>query len=363
LPAWLKIEGGKIVKNEKADAVRKAFRLAGLGIGSKNILRKLNGSLDRESKGYSLSWLTRTLCNRAVLGEFQPHHYNENGRRVPYGDVVPNYFPAIVTQSEFDAARAEITRKNRIPNDKRYRGGGDRFSNVANNLFSGLLRDVTSEPERGMGFAAVNGIAYLSSAFAADGRKSNRLRYKKFESAFLGFLQDLDWKSVAGASESDEEKAAKVELETILAELDRTVRRIAAKTEAMDDPELDAATLRVLAATIAKDEARVATLETEKTRLHVTVEAARAKCNALHSPAALLSLVASGDNETRLRLRTEIRRRVSRIEFTFDASFFGATDLRGGGWTVVRIRFVNGAERAIVFKGECASLWKLDAKP
>jgi hypothetical protein len=363
VPAWLtaRKEDDKIVEiveNEKADAVREAFRLAGLGIGSKNILRELNGRLARESKGYSLSWLTRTLCNRAVLGEFQPHRYAENGRRVPDGDVVPNYFPAIVTQSEFDAARAEITRKNRIPNDKRYRGGGDRFSNVANNLFSGLLKDVTSEPERGMGFAAVNGIAYLSSVFSADGRKSNRIKYKKFESAFLCFLKDLDWKSVAGQSESDEEKAASVKLETVLTELDRAARLVAAKTAAADE-ETDVAASRFLAAQIARLEARVSTLEAERNALHLTVEAARAKCTTLHSPEALRDLIAAGDNETRLRLRTEIRRRISRIEFTFGFSFAG---LGAGGWTKVRIRFINGTERLIILKGEGYLLLGLSPK-
>ena len=356
LPAWLKIEDGKIVKNEKADLLREAFRLAGLGIGSKNILKRLNGSL-AGSKGYSLSWLTRSMANRAVLGEYQPHRY-ENGRRVPDGDVIPNYFPAIITQSAFDAARAEAARKNRIPDTKRYRAG-DRFSDRANNLFSGLMKDVTSQPERGMNFTTVNGIQYLSSVFSPDGRKAGRIKYKKFETAFLGFLKDLDWKSVAGASESDEEKAARAALEAVLSDLDRTARRIASKTEAMDDEELDAGALRVLAGAVAKDEARVTSLEAEKTRLQLIVEAARAQSGTLHSPEALLSLITAGDNETRLRLRAEIRRRISRIEFTFGFSFAG---LGAGGWTKVRIRFINGTERLIILKGEGYLLLGLSPK-
>jgi len=149
-----------------------------------------------------------------------------------------------------------------------------------------------------------------------------------------------------------EEKAAKVELETVLGELDKTVRRIAAKTETMDDPELDKATMKVFAAQIAKDEARAVTLEAEKTRLGHIVDAARAKCNALHSPEAFLALIAAGDNETRLRLRTEIRRRVRRIEFTFNATFLANTELARGGWTMVRISFVNGVERAMLAKAD-----------
>jgi hypothetical protein len=201
----------------------------------------------------------------------------------------------------------------------------------------------------------------LSSVFAADGRRSNRLRYQKFESAFLGFLKDLDWKSVAGASESDDEKAAKVALETVLAELDRTARRIAANERELQDPDHPAR--RKLLTYIAADEARVAELESQRDALHLTVEAARAKSATLHSPEALLALIAAGDNETRLRLPTEIRRRVRRIEFTFNATFLANTELARGGWTMVRISFVNGVERAMLAKGDGYVLYTPAARP
>jgi DNA invertase Pin-like site-specific DNA recombinase len=343
VPAWLAVVDGRIVENEKAAILRDAFRLAGLGIGAKNILRQLNGALADGSKGYSLSWLSRSLCNRAVLGEYQPCHY-VNGRRVPVGEPVPNYFPAIITQSEWEAARTEIDRKNRIPADKRHRGG-DRHTDRAKNLFTGLLKDVTWQPERGMGFQEVGGIAYLHSAWSPN-RKSNRLHYKKFETAFLGFLHDLDWQSVAGQSESDEEKAARAELETVLGELDKTVRRIAAKDKAMEDPELDMATLKVFAAQIAKDQDRLSTLAAEKERLRGILEAARTRCNALHDIVSLRRLIEAGDNETRLRLRTEIRNRIARIDFLFTHRF--RIPLITG--TAVRIEFVNGAVRRISLK-------------
>jgi hypothetical protein len=207
------------------------------------------------------------------------------------------------------------------------------------------MKDVTSQPERGMNFTTVNGIQYLSSVFSPDGRKAGRIKYKKFETAFLGFLKDLDWKSVAGASESDEEKAAKEELETVLGELDRTTHRIAAKTKAMDG-DLDEGTLRVLASGIARDEARVTDLEADRTRLQLTVEAARAKSTALYTPEALVDLIRAGTpeaNEARLRLRSEIRKRVERIEFIFTARY-RIPGITGIG---VRIEFVNGEVRRI----------------
>jgi hypothetical protein len=41
----------------------------------------------------------------------------------------------------------------------------------------------------------------------------------------LGFLEDLDWRAVAGESESAEVKATSAELETVLDNIDRTAQR------------------------------------------------------------------------------------------------------------------------------------------
>jgi hypothetical protein len=74
VPEWLRIEGrvyngskvvdpGKTVKiPERVASVREAFRLASRGVGCNHIARQIDWCL-------SLSWLIRTLQNRAVLGE------------------------------------------------------------------------------------------------------------------------------------------------------------------------------------------------------------------------------------------------------------------------------------------------------
>src|SRR6267378_4766185 len=172
VPAWLEVVGrqnvgnkitdpGKIVPiPEKVVVVREAFRLAGLGVGVKNIARQLNGS------ALSLTWITRLLSDRSVLGEFQPA-----GR-----DPIPNYFPAIVTQSEFNAAREQAARKRR---DGKY-VGGSRTSHLAENLFTGLIFDKTNGC--GMNFQRVRTHRYLRSAFQPD-RKPNGMVYDRFEKA------------------------------------------------------------------------------------------------------------------------------------------------------------------------------------
>ena len=350
VPWWLKVVDGKIVEQpERVAVVQEIFRLAALGIGARNITRKMR--TDR-----SLGWVIKTLNNRSVIGEYQPSRFID-GKQVNDGDVILGYYPPVITQSAWDAARIEIARNTRNGRGR----GGDRTSDTAANLFTNLLFDVTSEPIRGMNFQRKSGARYpwLISAWDRS-RKGNRLRYDKFETPFLGFLSDLDWKSVVGQSESDELNAARFKLETVLANLDKTSRRIAAKTEAMDG-DLDVATLKVLAGQIAKDEARVSGLAAERDALQLTVQAAKARSEALYSPEELLRLIGQNDNDVRLRLRAEIRRRISRIEFIFGTTILGTPSMGiepGTGRTMVRIKFVNGAERMIVIQGdEAVLLW------
>jgi hypothetical protein len=53
--------------------------------------------------------------------------------------------------------------------------------------------------------------------------KCNRIPYDKFETEFLKFFSGVvDWKAVAGASESEEVKDSSNELNEVLGELDRT---------------------------------------------------------------------------------------------------------------------------------------------
>ena len=64
----------------------------------RNICRQLNERIP------SRSWVTKTLKNRAVLGEFQPGKI---------GEVIQNYFPQIIDQSTWDTARAQMDGKRR----------------------------------------------------------------------------------------------------------------------------------------------------------------------------------------------------------------------------------------------------------
>ena len=145
--------------------------------------------------------------------------------------------------------------------------------------------------------------------------------------------------------------AVEAVLNKVLAETHKVQHRIAAIDKAMEADNIDAATLTVLATRRSKDEIALATLTTNKDMAQAAVEAARAKCTALESPERLLDLVRSKTpqaNAVRLRLRMEIRKRVSRIEIKWNKN----------GPTFCRIIFVNGAklDKGILFTQEGATL-------
>jgi DNA invertase Pin-like site-specific DNA recombinase len=350
VPMWLEVVGRKTIGAkvldpgiivpipEKVALVREVFRLSALGVGVTNIARELSGSLG----GRSLSWLSRILMDRAVLGE---HH--------PVGrDPIPNYFPAIITQTEFDAAREQIGRKR--PKGKYILGKGARHA--GNNLFTGLLYDVTTEPACPLNFQGVKRHSYLMSAWRV-GRKQNRLSYNNFETAFLGFLKDLDWRSIAGESESPEIKALQSELETVLMELDRSRVKIGGMQKLIDEGLFS----KSLFESLDVEKARMVEYQARKESLALAIVTAREVEEVLYSPEALIEAIRSGNPELRLKLKSEIAKRISRIDLAFDEAVQTSGRIGEGSMitkeTVASITFVNRTKRWIYLQGDKAFLY------
>jgi hypothetical protein len=161
----------------------------------------------------------------------------------------------------------------------------------------------------------------------------------------------LNWREVAGQTKSAELDAVEAVLNKVLAEIDQVQRRIAEIDTAMEADGIVAATLIVLATKRSKDDARLDTLTASKDVAQANVDLNRAKCTALDSPERLLELIRAKTlqaNDVRLRLRIEIRKRVSRIEIKWNKN----------GTIFCRIIFVNGAklDKGIRFQGDEATL-------
>jgi multidrug efflux pump subunit AcrA (membrane-fusion protein) len=123
------------------------------------------------------------------------------------------------------------------------------------------------------------------------------------------------------------------ELDAVLGEVDRRTGRLASLEKLVEEgaPSLFAA--------LDAEKAALSDLSARQEKLAAGLAAARSKAASLYRPEDLLEAIRSGsDAERRLRLKAEIRKRLSRISVLFGEH----------GWRYYfHVEFVNGALRAL----------------
>lgn len=200
-PAWMMLsdDGTRfILIDEKVSVVRRIFDLATEGHGSYAIARLLN----RESvepiglnRLWIKSYISKILTSRTVLGEFQPHR-KQDGKRIPEGNPIENYFPYIITEDQF--YRVQSLRFSRKM------GGRGRLGKDTPNLFKNIAKCRYC----GMPMHFVNkgngpkGGKYLrcSGAMNASGCDGTVWRYADFETSFLFFCAEVNLAEIFDAS-------------------------------------------------------------------------------------------------------------------------------------------------------------------
>jgi len=109
-PAWLKLSADKTkfdVLPSRAALINRIFEDSAAGLGLYSIARRLNETQTPPfgpSNGWHTSSVEKILASRAVLGEFQPHRL-VNGKRVPEGEPIKDYFPPIVSEQLYYRAQ------------------------------------------------------------------------------------------------------------------------------------------------------------------------------------------------------------------------------------------------------------------
>jgi DNA invertase Pin-like site-specific DNA recombinase len=200
-PAWLRLNGDRSrfeVIETRADTVRYIFAESSAGIGSYTITRRLNEKRVPclgPGRGWQSSSVKHVLSNRAVLGEYQCHRY-VNGNRVPDGEPVKGYFPAIIDETTFYRVQAGLGQR---------RGRGGRKGPSIVNLFAGgiltcaycggaMKRDGKGERGRSsiVCYGALHGL----------GCERARWAYRDFEASALSFVRELDLASIMSDDES-----------------------------------------------------------------------------------------------------------------------------------------------------------------
>ncbi|MCS3687533.1 DNA invertase Pin-like site-specific DNA recombinase [Bradyrhizobium elkanii] len=252
-PAWLALAPDRKsyqVVPERAEIVRQIFADTVAGMGMFSIATRLNKAgvpAFEGKKGWHRSYLAKTLDNRAVIGEFQPHT-KVSGTRVPDGEPIKGYYPAIVAEDLF--FRAQHSRSQRKI------GGAGRKGPGYANLFTGLARcaychsRITFENKG----AGTRGGTYLICSDAQRGRgcTATRWKYLDFEASFLAFVQELDLESILNANEdAAKRKALEDELRSLrgeLASISESMEKTYAVLNAGGPPEFIAGKLNELSA-------------------------------------------------------------------------------------------------------------------
>lgn len=296
-PGWLKLSEDKktfTVIPERAKVVRRVFRDTAAGLGRGSIANALNSEkvpVWRWGTGWTKTHVSEILLSRAVVGEFQPCKM-EGRKRVPNGDPLKDYFPRVVSDAEFFAARAKV----------RDRCHAGRAVQSVNNLFSRIcFCGQCGGPVHYVNKA--RGAVYLRCDHAARRLKACKPAsqpYAPLEKAFVRWLVNFDFteatknergqklNELAAAKERQAEATRKVErlaeamakstllVDTFLPQIER------AKVEA----DACAAEVAMLTATVASMQDRTPSFDVE---------------------------AAAKNSANRERLREGIRQRVRRV--------------------------------------------------
>jgi DNA invertase Pin-like site-specific DNA recombinase len=97
---------------DKAPIVRRIFAETGQGLGRRAIAKGLNrdGKVSFLSEtGWQPSSVIKIIRARTTVGEYQPHRRGEDGKRIPDGEPIKGYYPAVIDEALWVRANAAVT--------------------------------------------------------------------------------------------------------------------------------------------------------------------------------------------------------------------------------------------------------------
>lgn len=330
LPSWLEYNADKTeisVQRERAQTVRNMFERSRDGWGAYSIARWLNqlgmppwGS---KSRHWGESYVKKVLNNRSVLGEYQPFKKVEiDGKvvRLPDGDSIPDYYPAIISPDLFTLSHAAIAAR-------KVSGSGRKGLKVAN-LFSGLMQCAHC----GAGIRFINkgqgpkGGRYLrcSSAALASGCDANAFRYEVVEEALLQAIEDIDIAFLLGGPRTASVVAERREQIT---SVERAIADVTARLQNLGEAvATGGSSLQTLLALMRDEEARLHDSRGRKAELeHEIADLTSDPAAQQERLSAILNQVQSQDIEhaeqARRALAQEIRRLLRSIKLRGVARF------------------------------------------
>lgn len=304
LPAWLRLVGEKIeVIPEHAATVRRIFDETIAGYGLRSIVARLHRErvpTFGDAPHWSTSYVSRILRERRAMGEFQPMRRLSPTKYKLDGDPIPNYFPAVVTEEIWLAARDAARRRRKAR--------GRKGSHI--NVFAGLLKDAVNGGTYQCGTAKTSHGQRYRVIFSHAGKEGIAKRvsfpFVPFHDMLLHSLHEIKPRDIADPTASDPSIALASEHETILARIQKIEEEL---FEGGDDPSL-ARVLRRLNARAAELAGKLA-----EARAASREPAAEAWAMARPLVKTVLDMLKSekDDPDIRIRLQAALRRSIAGI--------------------------------------------------
>ncbi len=345
-PAWLRLNAERTkweLIPHKVATVKRVFQLAIDGYGVNSIARKFNDEavqpISRASCWHK-SYITKTLRNRAVLGEYQPHVGHAGDRR-PLGEPIKGYYPRIVSDAVWAKAQAAISGRL-VQRGRRGR--------IVTNLFTGLLRDARDGGTMTLiDKGRRNSGQQIVSAAAQRGERGARyvsFPYPPLEDALLRWTKELkpaDLLPNAGPDEAADELAVS---QAAVVELQEKIERC--KKRLITSPDFDA-----LIDVLARLENQLADTAARRDRLQQELHAKRPA--SLKDSQQIINLLRTADEgqaeALRLRLRSKLRRIIEEIWIlvvpgTNERTALVQVHLAGGRFRKLAVRVRRGQPHA-----------------
>jgi DNA invertase Pin-like site-specific DNA recombinase len=206
VPHWIEVikdENGKAksfaLRASEANSIRKIFDLSiDQNLGSQAITTHLNKNIAEYPRtktnsrnkdgGWAESYVKSIFNNHAVYGAYQPHR-KVDGKRIPDGELIENYYPALISKERFLLNRSRM--KTRTINGK------GRKSFEFKNIFRGMLYCKSCGSKMSFKDAARNkGGPTIRCDIAKQSRgncEAMSVRYPDFEAMFFKILRDVDF--------------------------------------------------------------------------------------------------------------------------------------------------------------------------
>lgn len=338
LPAWIdqhKTPKGEVnfVLNEHAQTVRRIFEMAAIGMGQRQIARRLNEeghpTFRQSTPGWHQPTIASILDNVAVIGSCQPDKAHRDLPDVT--EVISDYFPAAVETDLYEKAQRM----------RRQRPSSGRKGNTFSNLFTGM---VVCEHCFGAMAIKIGGYAKRPTKYLQCYNHQRRLgcqqgnrsfRYQDFEDVVLDNLTEYAHSDLFHNRALEQEAAG---LRNRIEQLPDRIRELNIANE-----NLVEVLEKVGASNADKVIARMDANSAEQTGLQSELEILRDELSAMeargHDSASVLSqlrddrriwptLTDSDQYDARLRLHKALRAYVSFISFdsieqTFTVVLFG----------------------------------------